>query len=245
VGPDDRPDEHGRQRLRREVRPPAQAQPVPPAAEDQGPAGGREQGRLGGAAGRAEGDRGRADRKEYSLARQVDLVGQGLCGSCRLPRGGKSAWLCDDCHTKKMSQRRQKIADRAATGTCTQCGSLPAMPGTARSKGPSCETCYLKKKAKDRLGSCRHAAAIKAVLEAQNWRCALSGELIVLGVNDALDHILPVQRFPNRRKDPGNVQWTTREVNYMKLHRTPGEFLGLLTTIISHCKGHPEPRARI
>ena len=51
---------------------------------------------------------------------------------------------------------------------------------------------------------------------------------LILGKNDSLDHIYPAERFPEKRTDPTNVEWATREVNETKRERTPDEFMALL-----------------
>ena len=56
----------------------------------------------------------------------------------------------------------------------------------------------------------------------------------MLGVNDSLDHVYPVSRYPERATDPTNVEWVCRTINGMKRNRTPEEFLALLAQILSY-----------
>lgn len=75
-------------------------------------------------------------------------------------------------------------------------------------------------------------AAIAAKLREQGHACAYTGEKIVLGVNDSLDHIYPARRFPHLRNDPKNVEWVTRLVNTMKTDLTREEFLTMIGNIL-------------
>jgi len=84
------------------------------------------------------------------------------------------------------------------------------------------------------LKTAKHAEAISAKLKAQNYRCAYTGELIVLGVNDSLDHILPTSKFPKLRSDPTNVEWVTRKVNCMKWDSTREEFIATAYAVVKH-----------
>jgi len=94
--------------------------------------------------------------------------------------------------------------------------------------------CYLKKIARNRLGSNRYWTQLRNKLTQQNYRCVYTGTPLQLGVNDSLDHIYPVQRFPDRAHDPNNVEWVTREINEMKRDRTPDEFLSLIQRILNN-----------
>jgi CRISPR/Cas system Type II protein with McrA/HNH and RuvC-like nuclease domain len=84
------------------------------------------------------------------------------------------------------------------------------------------------------LRSSHHWRAIRAKFEAQGGRCAYTGQPLILGLNDSLDHVYPVSRYPARAEDPANIEWTTREVNQMKRDRTPAEFLALLKVILDY-----------
>jgi hypothetical protein len=57
---------------------------------------------------------------------------------------------------------------------------------------------------------------------------------LTLGVNDSLDHIYPLARFPERATDPTNIEWVSRKINEMKRDRTPDEFLALIGQILDY-----------
>jgi 5-methylcytosine-specific restriction endonuclease McrA len=119
---------------------------------------------------------------------------------------------------------------------CSHCGKTPYLESlkAAGLHHRYCETCYLKNKAKNRLGSRRSWTALKERLQAQGGRCSYTGFALVLGVNDSVDHIKPLDQHPELRSDPTNIEWVCREVNEMKRNRTPEEFLSFLRTILAY-----------
>jgi 5-methylcytosine-specific restriction endonuclease McrA len=97
-----------------------------------------------------------------------------------------------------------------------------------------CEPCYFKKTSTDCLKTAKHAEVIGQKLKDQNYRCAYTGEEIILGLNDSLDHILPISKFPELRSDPANVEWVTRKVNCMKWDSTRDEFIATAYAVVRH-----------
>ena len=127
---------------------------------------------------------------------------------------------------------------RLLQGWCVACGASAVLPSlAANAKFRLCESCYLKKLSRQRLGSNQHWTVLLDKLTAQDWRCAYSGTPLVLGVNDSLDHKFPALRFPDLARDPENVEWVSREINEMKRDRTPEEFLSLLRVILAYRPG--------
>ncbi len=153
-----------------------------------------------------------------------------LCGATLSP--GQQA--CSRCCERAARNTRNARRRRAEAGICSECNGvpLPAFDGNATHR--LCEVCYLKKTARERLGSRRHWGALGDKLRDQDYRCAYTGVLLVLGVNDSLDHIKPAHHYPELRRDPSNVEWVTREINSMKRDRTPDEFLSLLHSILAY-----------
>ena len=97
-----------------------------------------------------------------------------------------------------------------------------------------CQTCYLKLSSCNRFGSSKHWEALLAILEAQEYRCVYTGEQLVLGVNDSIDHVLPRSRYPDLIFDISNIQWTTRVINTMKLNLLDCEFLAAIEKVAKH-----------
>jgi 5-methylcytosine-specific restriction endonuclease McrA len=70
-------------------------------------------------------------------------------------------------------------------------------------------------------GGLRRTHAVQAILDAQNWRCALTGlPLTVETVH--LDHIIPVSKGGTNAV--GNLQWVHPTANYAKGNGTVAEF---------------------
>jgi hypothetical protein len=139
-------------------------------------------------------------------------------------------------HLARNIGYRKKMTDRwIETGKCSECGKFEPLDAFSKNERfRPCESCYFKKCSKNAFGTRKYAAFIKAKLDAQGWKCAYTGEVLVLGVNDSLDHIFPAFHFPELKNDPCNTEWVTRKVNEMKRDRTPDEFLALIESILHY-----------
>jgi hypothetical protein len=116
---------------------------------------------------------------------------------------------------------------------CGACGKEPPLAVfRADAKHAVCESCYLKHVARERLGSKRLWPALKQQLEMQGYKCAYTGDALILGVNDSADHKFPISRFPEQASDATNIEWVRRDINGMKRDRTPDEFRQLLSQIL-------------
>lgn len=172
-------------------------------------------------------------RRVKQAERRTERKGKKLCISCGRPITNKST-KCAQCLKRAMEYFHNIKKRWVVQGLCVACGKTP-MPSMAKKNlWRLCETCYLKKRARMRLGNGQHWVAIKEKLIAQNFQCAYTGAQIILGVNDSLDHIYPVHKFPNLKSDLHNVEWITREINEMKGDRTPGEFLSVIQHILNY-----------
>lgn len=176
-----------------------------------------------------------ADRRSKQQAKRTQLRrNRVLCVGCGAPRE-PGHLRCSTCLEQNRSYQDTLRRRRLAQGGCAQCGTSPVLPSLAlNAEYRLCEVCYLKKLSRQRLGSNQHWMALREKLAAQEWRCAYTGTLLVLGVNDALDHVLPASRYLDLASDPGNVEWVTRQINEMKRDRTPDEFLCLLRDILAY-----------
>jgi hypothetical protein len=130
-----------------------------------------------------------------------DTNGKARCPE-HLTRGRQSA--------NKLNQKRR------GQGLC-YCGNPPVV-------GLSCEVCWFRNIAKLRTGSAKRASTIKAILEKQKYRCAYTGEGLLIGVNASLDHKTPTSRG-GRKDDPSNLQWVSERINRMKTDFTHDEFI--------------------
>jgi hypothetical protein len=88
-----------------------------------------------------------------------------------------------------------------------QCGKADPLPALADKRELLCETCWYRRAARNNLGTSVHWRLLRDKFAAQDGCCLCSGDALTLGLNAALDHILPTSRFPGRRFDPSNVEW--------------------------------------
>jgi hypothetical protein len=63
--------------------------------------------------------------------------------------------------------------------------------------------------------------AVAAKLEAQEFKCALTGVPLVPGKNASLDHVLPRTKYPELATELTNLIWVDHAVNVMKQNITP------------------------
>lgn len=73
-------------------------------------------------------------------------------------------------------------------------------------------------------------------LEDQNYRCAMTGELLVPGLNASLDHIVPKCKGGSM-DDPDNLWWVTLDVNFAKRQFMPDEFLEFCRKVVAFAQG--------
>ena len=127
----------------------------------------------------------------------------------------------------KVTHLTTKRQHRLITeGLCRGCGKVPPLANRVL-----CETCHLKQSARTALGSTKHWEALRDILISQGYRCTYTGQVLELGVNASVDHILPKSRYPERRFDITNIEWISRGVNVAKNAQTPEEFLALVASI--------------
>lgn len=176
----------------------------------------------------------RANQKEYK--RRLREMGACIsCGSKVQAEMGKA--FCSDCRLRKNLRAGERRDRLSKLGICWSCAKNPfiAVLGSRIMSGSKvCERCYMRRKTTSVLGSLSGIAIVTEKLKQQNYRCAYTGELLILGVNDSLDHIIPASRYPEGRHDPNNLEWVTRSVNVMKWDRTPTEFMAIINSIAKH-----------
>ena len=97
-----------------------------------------------------------------------------------------------------------------------------------------CETCYLKSVSSRHFGSEIRHVDLLDILKKQDFRCAYSGNILILGENASLDHILPKVKYPEKAQDIKNVQWVISDVNKMKSDFNEERFVELITAIHRH-----------
>lgn len=58
-----------------------------------------------------------------------------------------------------------------------------------------------------------------------NPYCPYTGDLLILGKNAEIEHILPISRFPNLKNELSNLEWVSGTANRLKSCLTKEEFL--------------------
>ena len=174
--------------------------------------------------------------------------GKVLCKSCAIKHSQKSMKLrayrkenklcyycgtkivdsfayCSDCRKKVAKSVKSLVKKRQAKGLC-HCGDKATI-------GKICEKCWFKHASLLNTGSRKNWEAIKNKLEAQQYRCVYTQELLVPGKNASLDHIIP--KIKGGSNNIENLQWTTNFINTkMKCHFTHNEFISLIKNIIKN-----------
>lgn len=161
-------------------------------------------------------------------------VSKGLCRECGKPRGDSGTTLrCAECSGRARVKIGAIQAARRASGLCVVCAS-------PRITTSFCDVCWYKDAARglgrDRRGRVERQQTgplwqvLRAKLIAQEFRCALTGELMIIGENAEIDHILPKSRGGGN--DPTNLRWVTSAANVMKWNRTDEELAVMCRQIL-------------
>jgi len=176
-----------------------------------------------------------AKAKVYIEARRKRLRASGLCEDCGGVTEGNRVH-CESCLEKQRASRT-KWKQEVPRGFCTRCKKRHCLPALIDAKlyQRSCQECYLRHLSSAQLGSSKHWKLLLAKLTAQDYRCVYSGDEIVLGLNDSVDHIRPKSKYPELANDPDNIQWVTRTINRMKDCLDHGEFISLIRRVIDRC----------
>ena len=171
--------------------------------------------------------------------RVIRAKADGICFTCGVSPVRPGRILCQPCADRGISRDMKRHDRFAVAGLCWVCGKVAPLKSLAEAlpiSGRVCEICYFKRCAYKNLRSRSYWITLRDKLVAQDHRCAYTGILLELGVNDSLDHILPSSRYPERSNDKDNVEWVCRSVNGMKRDRTPDEFIASLQQIIDYRK---------
>jgi hypothetical protein len=151
---------------------------------------------------------------------------KGLCVECSNPVN--NSIRCDACNKRRTENRKKNYQEWKEKGLCCQCGKE-----TLNNKN-YCEKHYLMKISHARLGTQTYWKELKKLIEKQDYKCALTGDVISFDMNIELDHKLP--KYRGGLNDLLNVQWVTKEANWFKRALTETELLILCEKIISTLK---------
>ncbi len=195
---------------------------------------------------------------EYVNAKYKKLKEAGLCLTCGDIRPTNRA-QCDKCRETRLNIRRLQLQagicqycsnpldNPELTSQCTKCRDRVAKRTSERieaglcykckaineTKSIMCAKCFFKNLAKVYLNSKSRWEELKNLFEAQGSKCMYSGELLVLGGNASIDHIVPVSKG-GEEYAISNLCWATNYVNKAKSDMSVSEFLLMCYNISQH-----------
>lgn len=148
---------------------------------------------------------------------------KGLCIECKnKTENGRTR--CIICQTRRAVNRKQKYNIWKSEGKCCQCGREKIMNKNY------CEKHYLMQTSLTAFSTSKYWRELKLLIEKQDYKCALTGDVISFEDAIELDHILPIYR--GGAKELSNAQWVTRQANWFKRALTESELLLLCEKII-------------
>jgi len=188
----------------------------------------------------------RCQAKESSKTRERNKIrkenGQCNVGTCKNQRllnhrfceTHREEWL------KRDKKRSLKLID---IGLCTSCGSQKYMDcykNRLNIQTKSCEECYLKILSARHLGITSRWKELFNILVKQDFKCIYTGEKLILGINDSIDHILARSIYPEKSQDINNMRWVTRNINNMKYDLSDDNFCAEIAKIVKHLGASPK-----
>ena len=134
-----------------------------------------------------------------------------------------------------MSQKQNEwnkhwMAKQEEHGLCIFCRS-EKLPNSRL-----CEKHYFSSIAGSVLKNTKLGSAISELFYAQEGKCYLTGEKLILGVNAGLDHIIPQSKNMLAVDDLTNIAWVDSQMNRVKNDLTYDEFLSVCKKVIEYSK---------
>ena len=123
--------------------------------------------------------------------------------------------------------QRESMGRRLSAGKCQYCKNN-------RLEGlRSCKNHWFSDLSKARFGTTKYRLQLMELADAQDYKCAYTGEILTPGKNMSLDHKFPCSRFPILAKDMSNIQFVTKQINRMKTDMTHDEFLFMCQMVVN------------
>lgn len=149
----------------------------------------------------------------------------GTCNCCTEPTApGRKQ--CERHLSMAREGLRRRQVDAARNGRCTSCACKAAAFGSR------CERCWWMRLGSVYLGRGARHVELKALLDAQGGRCAISGRQIMPGVNGSVDHIVP--RSKGGKNEISNLRWVERDANYYRGNMSDDDLIQLCRDIVAH-----------
>lgn len=181
-------------------------------------------------------------KKHAEYARKKDKE-RLISGMCRVTQC-KNKKLENNMFCETHRLRNLKLSDvrffkSLNQGLCFHCSIeryMDCYKDRSDIKSKFCQTCYLKNLSSRHLGGVSKWKELLNILIKQSYTCPYSGDTIVLGVNDSIDHILPKGKYPEKQQDINNLRWVSRTVNIMKYDLLDDEFCTEIIKIAKYLK---------
>jgi 5-methylcytosine-specific restriction endonuclease McrA len=151
--------------------------------------------------------------------------------------------FCDAHRIERLEYAQKRDIELIKKGLCTGCASEKYMEHykdkvDIRTKW--CQTCYLKMLSARHFGVVSQWENLFEILKQQNFICPYTGDKLILGINDSVDHIFPRSLYPEKTKDINNMRWVTRTINNMKYDLLDNDFCAEISKIIRHLGADPK-----
>jgi hypothetical protein len=157
-----------------------------------------------------------------------DRKQRGLCIQCGEPTQNEYV-RCDKCLAAQKELGQKRKDKLLSEGLCQSCGLEKFVEGQL-----NCETCCLKGISYSLWQTTSRWEELKTLYEKQGGVCPYTGEVIRIGVDASIDHIVP--KSLGGSDELSNLQWINYWVNIMKWDRPEEEFKTMITKIYSALK---------
>lgn len=155
---------------------------------------------------------------QQTKERKAKNIANGLCGCCGNPKADTSNYYCNKCSLVQAKKHKETRLERIHNNVCVECASPNKLDNVL-----SCFTCWMREKSNHTFHKTRYMNDLIRLLELQDYKCALTGDILIPGTNASLDHIIPKSR--GGLNDISNVQWVTLCANKMKYKQTYNELI--------------------
>ncbi len=151
----------------------------------------------------------------------------GLCVWCGKPKDDLGTKvLCSECKTVQIEKNKTRRHKYLKMNKCVQCG---------RETVPNNNFCtkhYFQNVSWSAFGTTKYWVDIQKKWDQQKGRCAYTDEILILGVNASLDHILPRSKYPEVKDSIDNIQWISTKMNIIKNDMTESEMERLFKRVL-------------
>ena len=130
---------------------------------------------------------------------------------------------------KANAAGRKLRANRRELGLCPRCG---------KESLPHAQFCLLHWASMIGGSTCKaykeeFAVALLDKLVSQSYKCAVTGENLIPGINASIDHII-AKSLGGALADLHNLQWVTSSVNFAKRQFTPDQFVAFCRKVVTY-----------